>query len=502
MTTTDPLPAADLRGRTFHATKWASILSVSLQSGRLLLQFVLAGILGPDTFGLAARVLAVGVMLDMASEFGFIASVIQRKDLTQRHIDTAYWTNLGLSVFVAFAAFAGVVTYARLEGESEFLDVLRYIVLLPVVLANGNVQRALLMRDLEFRGIAFASMAGTVAYISVGTGLALAGAGVWSILAGFYASHVVTIVFFWRASSWRPKFQYGRRELRDLLSFGSFHALSKILSSFARGIDVLLIGNRIDNAAAGFYSVGMRVASTAGGEVGNVLNNVMFSSFSRIQDDRARMGAVYVRGTRLLALVSTAPLVLAYAAVPIIPAILGDDWSETVAVARVLCFFSMWDAVGGTLVPPLLSGLGRSDWSFGLAAIRTSLLLVVLLLALPYGLFWTTVAIAIHQAVCNLLAQWWVMRAIGVTLESFLWGARGAFTGFGMMAASTHLLEPVLPTGGLWTFGSAAMLMAINAAAYVIGVSLVDRRAIPDVRDALIGILRSRRGVGRATPDA
>lgn len=483
----------DLKSRTLHATRWAAVLSLTLQAGRLVVHFVLAWMLGPETFGLAARVLAVGNILDMAAELGFIASVIQRADLTDRHLRTAFTANLLLAGFLGVAGLAGLWGYEAWFGPSDFTRILVGVAPLPLVLALGHVPQALMTRNLDFRPLAVANGWGTLAYIGVAVGLGAAGAGAWAVLAGFYANFLVLAAVLWRRSSWRPALGLGRREFYDLFGFGSYHALSKFLNALTRGLDVLLVGWRLGNAAAGLYSVGIRVGALAVGQVGNVLNSVMFSTFSRMQDDRPRLADAYVRSTRYMAVVSSLFVVLAYAVVPVLPLVIGGAWDEAVPLARILCFYAFWTGAGGTLVPPVLSGLGRSDHSFQAMVLRTVFLVAFLWVGMEFGLRWASWSVVGCQVASNLAAQAFVTRDLGVPMRAFLGAVRESLAGLLVAVGVIHGLEALVAVQGWEVAARAVLVAAVAVAAFLGTVHALNRRVLREVLGLLAGVIRTRR---------
>ncbi len=494
---------SDLKQKTLVATRWAAVLSLTIQAGRLVVHFVLAWMLGPETFGLAARVLAVGTILDMAAELGFIAALIQRAHLTDSHLRTAFTANLFLAVVVGLSLLLGVLGYEAWVGPSDFTRILVGVAPLPLVLALGHVPQALLTREMDFRTQTVANAWGTLAYIGVAVGLGAAGAGAWAVLAGFYANFLVlAAVLWWRSgagegapdrsgSRWRPALGLERAAFRDLFSFGSYHAMSKFLNALTRGLDVLLIGWRLGNAAAGLYSVGIRVGALAVGQVGNVLNSVMFSTFSRLQDDRPRMADAYVRSTRYVAVVSSVFVVLAYALVPVLPLVIGAAWDGAVPLARILCFYAFWTGAGGTLVPPVLSGLGRSDHSFFAGLLRALFQVAFLWVGMTFGLRVAAWSVVAFQVASNLAAQAFVTRDLGVPMRAFLGAVGESLAGLLVAVGVIHALESSVAVQG-WEVAARATLIAVLAAAAFLGtVHALNRRVLLEVGGLLLGLLRS-----------
>jgi O-antigen/teichoic acid export membrane protein len=482
-----------LRQKTLGATKWATVLNGASQLGHLVLQFLLAGILGPDVFGLAARVLAVGFILDQVSEFGFVAALIQRGDLEPRHIDTAFFLNIIIAVLLSSISILIVIIYANIFGQSQFIELLYYIVFLPVVMALGHVQRALLLRRMDYRLQTVATILGILVNIVVAVGMALAGSGAWSILVGYYANYVVQSAIMWLASDWRPAWRFDRRAVRELVSFSMYIAFSKLMRAMTKGIDVLLVGSFLGDRAAGIYSLAYKVGIVTVNQIGAVVSNVLFAGFSRLQDDVARLTAWYLRSIRLLAVTSVLPIVVAYGAVPVLPAVLGERWLDTIGAARVLSFAVVWQGLGQLLGPLALGSRGRSDLAFLSSAVSLALLPAFLGAGVPFGLYGICSAVAVFNLVASLFEQWLVGRVIAMSLLEYVRGIWRVFVAFAIAVGSVHAVEAVLPgSDGGWVLARAAFVAGVAVLAYSGVLWVLDRRTVKDASETVLAVVRAR----------
>jgi O-antigen/teichoic acid export membrane protein len=490
-------PKRSLRQRTFHAVKWASVLNLVIQGGQFLLQFLLARILGPEVFGLGARLLAVGSILDRASEFGFNAALIQRDDLGEKHRSTAFYMNIALAVSTALLGVAAVRIYAGVAGWSPFLEVLQYAVFLPLVMALGHVQRSLMIRRLDYKTQTVAQALAISTYIGVGVGLALAGFGVWSILAGFACNYAVLATVFWITSDWRPKWLFHLGALRELFGFGLYVALSRTLYDLGKYLPVLLIGSLLGDVRAGLFSIGYKVGYATVGQVVAVLGSVLFSSFSRLQKDTEGLKRAYLDSLRLMAQTSLILVVVAYAVVPVLPWLMGDEWFPVVPVARVLCFASIWWGLGADLMPPILLGAGRPDLRFAATAFTVIGLVISLLIGAQFELIGACVAVSLFYAVNNVVYQVFIARTIHISLLEILRRSWAPFVAFCCAAGVVEAIERSLDREGfLWAVALACVTSVAALVVYAGIIHVADRRAWPDLVGTLKGIMASR-GAGK-----
>ena len=77
--------------------------------------FLLAALLGPGDFGLVAVALIYIAFVRMLLEQGFITAIIQREQLDDEHLDSAFWLNVAWCLILAGASFLT----RRLVGRRE-----------------------------------------------------------------------------------------------------------------------------------------------------------------------------------------------------------------------------------------------------------------------------------------------------------------------------------------------------------------------------------------------
>ena len=93
----------------------------------------------------------------------------------------------------------------------------------------------------------------------VGLALALAGWGVWALVASTFVQTVVIVVVMWQSSDWRPKWVFSVPAFRDLLSFSKHFMAASIITSCIDDFGSILIGLSLEVSAVGYYALALRV---------------------------------------------------------------------------------------------------------------------------------------------------------------------------------------------------------------------------------------------------
>ena len=105
-------PAPDggtLRTRAAKGVLWTAITGWGNELTRLVVFIVLARLLTPEDFGLAALALVFIMMTQVVADQGLADAVIQRKDLDTEHLDSAFWLSLAVGVVLVLLQASGLL---------------------------------------------------------------------------------------------------------------------------------------------------------------------------------------------------------------------------------------------------------------------------------------------------------------------------------------------------------------------------------------------------------
>jgi len=162
-----------------HAVKWAYVMQGSEQGLNVLFTFMFAAILGPKDFGTVAMGMAYILFVKLLLEQGFLPALVQRRDLRQKHLDSVFFLNLGVSLLLTVATIGISKWWARVNHLPILASVITALSVTLVLEALTIVQRAVLERDLDFKSFSIRSIVANLAGGAVGLGMALKGYGVW-----------------------------------------------------------------------------------------------------------------------------------------------------------------------------------------------------------------------------------------------------------------------------------------------------------------------------------
>jgi PST family polysaccharide transporter len=72
---------------------WSAVSQLVTQCFTWAISIILARILGPKAYGLIGMTAVFSGFAMLFSDLGLGAAIVQRKNLQERHLDTAFWIN-------------------------------------------------------------------------------------------------------------------------------------------------------------------------------------------------------------------------------------------------------------------------------------------------------------------------------------------------------------------------------------------------------------------------
>ena len=140
------------------------------QTSRLVVALILARLLSPADFGVAAEVIVFSSLVIVFADLAFGAALIQREEVTDDDCSTAFWAcaATGLAFTLLGVALAGPI--AHFYGEPQVKPLVMVLSATFLLTSVSTIQESLLARDLAFRTLETRLMAATVVGAVVGIG--------------------------------------------------------------------------------------------------------------------------------------------------------------------------------------------------------------------------------------------------------------------------------------------------------------------------------------------
>jgi PST family polysaccharide transporter len=485
-----------------RAVLWSLATTGGQQALTALFTFALAAVLGPEAFGLVAMATVYVAFVQLVLEQGLGAAIIQRRDLDDEHLDAAFWMVLLASGLLTAASLALAGPWARLNDVPGLEGVIQLLSLAVPLEGLVVVQRALLLRRMNFRAFAIRTAVAVTLGGSLGLALALRGFGARALVAQQLATTAVGLGLYWVLSGWRPRLRFSPRAARDLLGFSTGTLIGRLGMFVNRRADALLMGLFFGPTAVGLYRLADRIVGLCVDFAAVSVQTVAFPEFSRHQDQPDRLRESFVRCVWISACLALPPLGVLAAGAPELAGLLGARWRDAAPALSALC------AVGavrdlGLFTGPLLQALGRPH---ALAALVWAQALPSALAFVAMGLWLASaeppeqaLGIALSRAAIFsllLLVNAWIARGlIALPLARLARALAAPAAGTLAGAAAVALARAALPAGLAEPWRAVAIL-ALGAAAAPAALLSLDAAARGVVRDGV----RRLRGAPAGAP--
>lgn len=473
---TRPMPS--LKMRVAAGAFWATLETWAGQLLQLGIFVVLSRLLGPEAYGLMGVAILVNACADiLITGGGWDDALVQRRSLTATHLSSLFWLVLGGSGLLAGLVALGAAPTATLFGAPELAGVMRWLAWQLPLGALAIVPEALLRREMQFAPLFARRLVALAIAGGVAIAMALAGQGVWSLVAFQLVQAAVAAAVLWMAAGWRPSGPPHLAALRELLPFAlkslGDHAVQVGDAFLLRSVVGLVLGP----VALGYYTFVQKILELMIQRVSRPVERVLLPSASRLADDPVRYRELVGRAAELIGLV-TFPVAggVALVAADLVPLVFGAAWAPAVPMLQALMLVAAM-APFGQLSASILFASGAAGWQLALTLLGTALLAALLALGGTADL--TAIAMA-------LVARAAVDLAVRLAVV-------GRVTQIDLIAAAARTLRPLAAAClmiAVVTLGRAQMpadldgllrlllSIALGVAAYAAAVLLLARRAL------------------------
>lgn len=463
----------NLRKQAAQGVFWSAAGNWGYQLTTLVVIAMLSRILTPEDFGLVALASVFTAFMKLITEQGLTDALVQRPELDPEHLDSAFWLSVSVGALLSIGLAGSSWLIAELVDQTSVAPVIVGLSPMLAIASLSGVQRAILTRELRFASLTARTLSSVVVGGFVGVGAALAGFGVWSLVAQSLSIELVGVIALWSASDWRPRFHFSWRHLRDLAGFGASVMGFRVFRFFNTRIDNLMVGSVLGATALGFYVVAYRLLELLINVTTAIIGTVVFPVISRIQHDRAKVQTAYYKTIRLTSAIAfPAFLGLIVVAPEITELTFGAQWGPSVPVMRVLALAGLLNSilfVNGIV----LKSLGKPSWRLAIMALTAAALVIAFAIVVQHGIVAVATAFAIVSYALAPLWLWGTHKLIGLEAKRYIREIVPTLISALMMAASVWGLKPVVDGMGLvW---EVVLLVAVGAATYAVVLWFVGR---------------------------
>ena len=375
-----------IKQTAFTGLIWQLANKMGTNGMQILTYIILARLLQPEDFGIIAIVVVFINFSNILVNSGFGTALVQSKNVD----DIDYSSVLNMSIIIAFIfyliIFFTAPFIAAYYNQDSIVGVLRIYSISIIFFAINGVQTSILLRNLEFKKISIVSSIPVLISGIVSILMALAGFGVYALVANALISGILSVIFFGFILKWFPKPLLSITRIKKLFSYSSKLLLSSIIEEAYKGLYPLIIGKVFNTKVLGYYNYGRQIPNLISSTVNASVTAISFPLYSRSQDDIPKLKKMVRHSISLINFILF-PLMAGLAAVaePLVTLVFTEKWLPSVPYLQLFCVISGLYHIQ-VYNFHAISALGKSSVFLKYEIIKKSLAIAILLITLPFGI--------------------------------------------------------------------------------------------------------------------
>lgn len=302
---------------------------------------ILARVLGPDIFGLAAMAMTIFLFLSVFGDAGLPPALIRDRSSTSETWTSAFWMTVFIGVGFAAVSHITAPFLADFYNQPEITPlarVLGYAILFQTIC---SIPIAWLQREQKLGHVALAETLSVVLSGIVAIWMGLTGYGVWALViqqlvlgaSRFALSY--GLARFDRHVTWH----FAWHEVRPLLGFSLSLTGASFVAFLNRRSDSILIGRYLGAEMMGMYSRAFQLMQLPNQVIAKGLGFASYPAMARVAHDRNWLSMLYLKQLGAMSFLAFPLMIgLSVLAEPLILTLLGEKW---VTIAPTFAFLAV-----------------------------------------------------------------------------------------------------------------------------------------------------------------
>lgn len=390
------------------------------QGSTLLLYMVAARVLSPEQIGIFALSNAVILLFEYAIYDSLSEAIVQRADLTPRHVGAGLALAGLLAAAIALLGLAAAGPFSQAFGDPALDGLLPTMSAGVAFLCLSSIHFGLLRRHGRFERIALNGGGAAITATGIAILLLFSGMGLTAMLAYFLIEKaILCLATIWAERSY-PIHRFSRREIRDLMPYATAIGGQRMIFYARSQMDRVVIGALWGPAVLGGYHVAARIFDSLQAILLQPASKFFFVSYAKLQGDTEALDTRFLHSLQAVALVAFPAFLGVSAVAPeAITLLFGEQWRSSAVILEILSLGGL-AMVMSVMSGALLSAAGQARDFLMVEVIATLIGIVLLVLVSPYGISWMAAAFVVREALAIPVYGWFLRRSVTITPRQYL----------------------------------------------------------------------------------
>ena len=380
---------------------WRFAERTGAQLVSLIVSIVLARLLDPSSYGTVALILSFTAILQVFVDSGLGNALIQKKNADDLDFSSVFYVNLVFCFGLYCLLFLFSPLIADFYRTPELANYIRVLGVTILISGIKNVQQAYVSRNLLFKKFFFATLIGTIIAGVSGVALAIAGYGIWALIAQQLINLTIDTMVLWLTVKWRPIRAFSFARIKALFSYGWKLLVAALIETANNNLRSLIIGKVYTSADLGYYNQGEKFPKMIAQNANASIDSVLLPVLSNVQDDKESVKSMMRRSIGVSTYVM-APLMLGmfFCAKSIVSFLLTEKWIDCVFYLRLFCLSYVFYPIH-TANLNAIKAIGRSGLFLKLEVVKK----IVGIIALIISVFISVEAMAVSMVLTSFVCQ-------------------------------------------------------------------------------------------------
>lgn len=385
----------NIKNKVISAAKWSTITEIASKLVTPITNMILARIVSPEAFGVVTTITMIMSFADMFTDAGFQKYLIQHKFKSKKEMyrcaNIAFWTNLGISIFLWVIIIIFRHKLAYIVGNDGLGNVIAIACVQLLLTSFSSIQMALYRREFDFKTLFIVKIISILLPFIITIPLAAMGFSYWSIIIGSICMQLSNAIVLTVKSKWKPTLFYRFNILKRMLSFSIWSLVEAISIWFTAWIDIFVIGSVLDEYYLGIYKTSTTMVTGIMALITASVVPVLFSTLCRLQNNKKEFEKTYLKVQKMVSIL-VFPLGLGIFLYQDLATeiMLGNKWSEASSVVGVWALVSSITIIMGNFCSEAYRAKGKPKLSFIAQLLHLIVLVPACIISAKFG-FWALV---------------------------------------------------------------------------------------------------------------
>lgn len=402
-----------LKDKTVKGVGWSAADAFLGRGITFLVGIVLARLLTPSEYGLIGIATIFISVLDTIVDSGFSQAIIRKKDANNEDYNTMFITNMVLSVLMFAVLFFCAPVIAKFFNRIELVSLTRVMGVVIIINAFSITQNTLLIKRIDFKTKAKASVIASLLSGLLGIAMAFMGFGVWALVGQQLSKQLINTICLWVFNKWWPNLKFNRESFNYMWGFGWKMLASSLLSNIWNQLYQVVVGKFYSPATLGQYSRSKEYAYIFSANIDQIVNRVSYPVLAEIQDDKARLVSAYRKIIKTTMFVTAVSMIsMGAIAEPMIYCLIGPQWHQAATFLPLICLsLSLYPLHSINL--NMLKVQGRSDLYLVLEIIKKFIAIGPICIGIFIDIYWMVAASVVTGIISFFLNSYYSGKLIG-----------------------------------------------------------------------------------------